>query len=46
MNLRKEISALQRRNDEIIQENIFMKKLVDKNKKEKEAQKQKNKLQI
>ena len=37
MNLRKEISALQRRNDEIIQENIFMKKLVDKNKKEKEA---------
>ena len=36
INLRKELSALQKHNDEIIQENIKMKNLLEKNKKEKE----------
>ena len=36
INLRKELSALQKHNDEIMQENILMKKLLEKNKKEKE----------
>jgi len=36
INLRKEISSLQKQNDGIIQENILMKKLIEKNKKEKE----------
>ena len=36
MNLRKELSALQTRNDELIQENIKMKNVIEKNKKEKE----------
>jgi len=36
MNLRKELSALQKHNDEIMQENIVIKRLLEKNKKEKE----------
>ena len=36
INLRKELSALQKHNDEIMQKNILMKKLLEKNKKEKE----------
>ena len=36
INLRKEISSLQKQNDEIIQENFLMKKVIEKNKKEKE----------
>ena len=36
INLRKELSALQKHNDEITQENIVIKRLLEKNKKEKE----------
>ena len=36
MNLRKELSALQNHNDELIQENIKLKNIIEKNKKEKE----------
>ena len=36
INLRKELSALQKQNDEIIQENIKMKNIIEKHKKEKE----------
>ena len=36
MNLRKELSALQKHNDEIMQENIVIKRLLEKNKNEKE----------
>ena len=36
MNLRKELSVLQKHNDEIMQENILMKRMLEKNKKEKE----------
>ena len=44
INLRKELAALQKNNDELIQENIKMKNIIEKNtKKEKEKEKEKDK---